>query len=119
MSHANPKQYFADARRTLASSSNGSGIEWEELPSLAGSLTQRLVQRGSWRRDVAQRHGAADSGFTSSTQFGLPWDNTAPAPLEPAPVSQPFSETLEGLASREVNEPDVFQHFFGRSAETR
>jgi hypothetical protein len=116
MSHANPKQYFVDTRRALV----GSGaIEWEELPSLAGSLAHRLVQRGSWRRDVAERHGANDSGFTASTQFGLPWDNTAPAPLYPAPVSQPFSETLEGLASREVIEPDVFQHFFGPGSKKR
>ena len=43
-----------------------------------------------------------------------PWDATRPAELEPASVSQPFREPLEGVAIREVMEPDVFRHFFGR-----
>ena len=115
MNHAQPKQYFVDQHRAVGS---GGAIEWEELPSLANSLAKRLVQRGSWRRDVAERHGANDSGFVASTQHGLPWDNTAPAQLDPAPVSMPFREALEGLATREVTEPDVFQHFFGRGADT-
>ena len=65
-------------------------IEWEELPSLAGSLAKRIV--------------AATNG---------PWDNTRPADLEAAVPSQPFREPVDGLAIREVNEPDVFRHFFG------
>ncbi|MGZ5206313.1 MAG: hypothetical protein ACXWCU_18425 [Caldimonas sp.] len=65
-------------------------IEWEELPSLAGSLAQRIV--------------AATSG---------PWDATRPAELDVAVPSQPFREPVVGVAIREVNEPDVFRHFFG------
>jgi len=41
------------------------------------------------------------------------WDATRPAELENATVSAPFRE-LKGVALREVNEPDVFRHFFGR-----
>ena len=65
-------------------------IEWEELPSLAGSLVKRLA---------AAAHG--------------PWDATRPAELEAAVPSQPFREPVNGMAIREVNEPDVFRHFFG------
>jgi hypothetical protein len=118
MSHAQPKQYFADTHRAVL---NADTIEWEELPSLAGSLSRRLVQRGSWQRDVALRRGANDSAFMNTTGYGAgygaPWDSTMPAPLDPAPMSQPFSEALVGLSTREVTEPDVFHHFFGPNAE--
>jgi len=65
-------------------------IEWEELPSLA----QRVRQ-------------------TPAGPASAPWDATRPAELEHAPASPPFRE-LKGVAIREVNEPDVFRHFFGR-----
>ena len=42
-----------------------------------------------------------------------PWDATRPAELDAAVPSQPFREPVNGLAIREVNEPDVFRHFFG------
>ena len=113
MSHLQPKQYFAATQRAVA---NADAIEWEELPSLAGSLKQRLVQRGSWQVDMTPRRGANDSAFMHSTGFASPWDNTMPAALDPVPASQPFRETLTGLATREVVEPDVFQHFFGPNA---
>jgi hypothetical protein len=116
MTHAQPKQYFAATHRAV---SNADAIEWEELPSLAGSLAKRLVQRGSWQRPVPQPRGANDSDFMHSTNVGSPWDNTMPASLDPAPVSQPFVEPIQGLATREVNEPDVFAHFFGPNAADR
>lgn len=65
-------------------------IEWEELPSLADSLAQRIV------------------AATTS-----PWDSTRPAALDMTVPSQPFREPVVGVAIREVNEPDVFRHFFG------
>ena len=70
-------------------------IEWEELPSLA----QRV------------RH--APTGPVQSGPATSPWDATRPAELERAPASPPFRE-LKGVAIREVSEPDVFRHFFGR-----
>ena len=66
-------------------------IEWEELPSLVGSLAKR----------AAAAHQA-------------PWDATRPAELDVlTPPSQPFREPVNGLSIREVLEPDVFRHFFG------
>jgi hypothetical protein len=87
MRHAPSTLHFSYAFRSLPPGA----IEWEELPSLA----QRV------------RHAPA-TGPASS-----PWDATRPAELESAPASQPFRE-LKGVAIREVNEPDVFRHFFGR-----
>lgn len=77
-------------------------IEWEELPSFADSLTQRLVIRGS--RPLAQRVEAATAPA---------WIETMAAELEVIEPSEPFRETLEGLDSREVFEPEVFRLFFG------
>jgi hypothetical protein len=68
-------------------------IEWEELPSLA----QRVRQRS-----------------TSPAPTSSPWDATRPAELERLVPSRPFREPLQGVAIREVDEPDVFRHFFGR-----
>jgi hypothetical protein len=65
-------------------------IEWEELPSLAGSLGKRIA-----------------------TATNAPWDATCPAELDTAAPSTPFREPVDGVAVREVNEPDVFRHFFG------
>jgi hypothetical protein len=115
MSHSQPKQYFASTHRAIA---NADAIEWEELPSLAGSLAKRLVQRGSWQRADSQLRGANDSDFMHSTA-GSPWDNTLPAAFDPAPVSMPFTEPLSGLSTREVHEPEVFAHIFGPNAGDR
>jgi len=108
MSYAQPKQYFAANHRAVA---NADAIEWEELPSLAGSLAQRLIRR------TPMPVRANDSTFMNSRSFASPWDNTMPAALDLAPPSQPFHEPFEGLATREVNEPGVFLHFFGAGAE--
>jgi hypothetical protein len=76
-------------------------IEWEELPSLADSLHKRLVVRGT-RHDFAE-----SSGFQAS------WDATMPASLDPVFEPEPFNETsIDGLATREVRDGDVFRHFF-------
>lgn len=96
-----PKQYFAATNRAVVSADV---IEWEELPSLA----RRVVHRG-----------ANDSEFMATSSFGTVWDATMPAEFDPVPMSQPFCERIEGLATREVNEPGVFQHFFGPHAGDR
>ncbi len=88
MRHSPSTLHFSHAFRP---SLRAGGIEWEELPSLA----QRVRPLGA---------------MASTT----PWDATRPAELEPASISQPFREPLEGVAIREVTEPDVFRHFFGR-----
>ena len=92
-------QQFLSAKRFLARSD---AIEWEELPSLADSLAERLVSDPARRRHTAQPVSV--------------WDNTMPADLLSIAPSQPYRETLSGLVTREVLEPDVFRHFFGSSA---
>ncbi|MEO6030534.1 MAG: hypothetical protein ABIP61_01320 [Burkholderiaceae bacterium] len=108
MNIAQPKQYFASTHRAVT---HGDALEWEELPSLAATLTQRLTTRGAWRRGAAARAGANEDTTPGSLS---PWDATLPVELDAIPPSQPFSESsLHGLATREVLEPGVFQHFFG------
>jgi hypothetical protein len=98
MKPATRKHPFQSAPRV---SQYTGAIEWEELPSLADSLQQRLVVRG--------RHG----DFGDSSSFGSSaWDNTMPASLEVVFEPEPFHEPIRGLSTREVREPDVFRHFF-------
>jgi hypothetical protein len=82
-------------------------IEWEELPSLVETLAQRLVILGVSRVGIAARTASAAGGSESA------WDSTRPAALEPNRLPEPFHEPFNGLAVREVREPDVFRHFFG------
>ncbi len=86
MRHAPSTLHFSHAFR---SPPPAGAIEWEELPSLAFRVRQ-----------------------TASGAANAPWDATRPAELDTTPASQPFRE-LKGVAIREVNEPDVFRHFFG------
>jgi hypothetical protein len=97
MNHTKP---FASApRRRLF---DAGSIEWEELPSLHDSLAQRMGHAGS-------RHGA---DFQNSSTFNSVWDATMPAALDPLQESGPFVESVHGLVTRELREPDVFRHFF-------
>jgi len=80
-------------------------IEWEELPSMADSLTQRQQPLG-----MARRPAVAPA---EPTHFNSAWTNTMPADLVDMAPSEPFRETLRGLVVREVHEPEVFRHFFG------
>lgn len=119
-----PKQYFAAAHRAVVDSDS---IEWEELPSLAGSLAQRLVARGALARSatgslarLANQALAAGSMEAppalapgSAWSYVAPWHETQSAPLDEVEPSPPFREMVYGLATREVHEPDVFSHFFG------
>jgi hypothetical protein len=99
---ASTLQRFSASKRFFA---HGDAIEWEELPSLADSLAERLIN------DHARRRGA---GLFDGSQVAA-WDNTMPADLLSITPTQPFNETLSGLATREVHEPEVFRHFFGAS----
>jgi hypothetical protein len=101
-------------------------LEWEELPSFADSLTQRLRPLGM-SQDPPERPATPVARATVSPlanrplsrraqeaeEFNTAWNVTMPAELDELPPPQPFSETLQGLAMREVNEPEVFRHFFG------
>ena len=114
MNPQHPRQYFASNHRAVAHGATLAGaavdaIEWEELPSLAGSLAQRLVARGTFAGAPAR----AAATFEPGSAFDTPWNSTMAASLDMLPPSQPFREALKGLATREVHEPDVFRHFFG------
>ena len=91
MRHAPSTLHFSHAfgPRGFRPSATAGAIEWEELPSLAGALHKR----------PAANHA--------------PWDATRPAELDAVPPSQPFREPVNGMAIREVHEPDIFRHFFG------
>jgi hypothetical protein len=91
-------------------------IEWEELPSLADTLAERLVVLGTRHRDALAAARVRAATFERVAASGRVWDPTRPADLEPAlAATEPFSEPLRGLAMREVREPEVFRHFFGRT----
>ena len=123
MNSTHPRQYFASNHRDVAygatfASAARDAIEWEELPSLAGSLAHRPVARGALSRAAA---GAAAT-FDAGSDGAAPWNSTLAATfdaLPSTPPSQPFREALSGLSMREVNEPDVFQHFFGSFTRSR
>ena len=152
-----PKQYFAAAHRAVA---NSDTIEWEELPSLAASLAQRLVARGALARSAtgslarlvdsaeagsastghAAAGGAAPATGHAATRaahhaaiyraseraseraperaalYVAPWQSTELGTFYELEPSAPFNEVLFGVSTREVHEPDVFQHFFGSGA---
>ena len=63
-------------------------VEWELLPSLRGALAKRRSRQPAWQ-------------------------DTQPSEMDLPQPSGPFEEVLPGLAVREVNEPDIFQIFFG------
>lgn len=113
MNIAQPKQYFASTHRAVA---HGDAIEWEELPSLASTLAQRLTTRGAWRRGATAHADVPDTTVPGSLS---PWDATLPVEFDALPPSEPFSESLSGLATREVLEPGVFRHFFGSTPRRR
>jgi hypothetical protein len=90
-------------------------IAWEELPSLVDTLSLRLITQGGLR--VVDLDLSAANSVSGALDAGprrmMTWDNTMPAELDPPVQAEPFREALQGLAMREVREPDVFRHFFG------
>ncbi len=66
-------------------------IEWEDMPSL-----HERVRRSEF-------------GPSASPA----WNATRPIGLWEAPPPTPFREVLHGLHVREIDEDEVFQHFFG------
>ena len=124
MNSTQPRQYFASNHRDVAYGATFAGaardaIEWEELPSLAGSVAHRPVARGALSRATASATVGSKTGFEAASTVAAPWNSTLAATLDalpPSPPSQPFREALSGLSMREVNEPDVFRHFFGAPA---
>ncbi len=88
MRHAPSTLHFSHAFRPAGLPG---AIEWEELPSLAARVR----------------------GRNETLASSAPWDATRPAELDTVTAPVPFREPFQGLAIREVNEPDIFRHFFG------
>jgi hypothetical protein len=75
------------------------------------------------RRHVPQGSYAIAASFVDEARARLRsepssrpvWVETMPAGLDPLQHSGPLAETnIDGLAAREIVEPDLFRHFFGR-----
>jgi hypothetical protein len=91
-------------------------IPWEDTPSMADTLSLRLLTQGGLRFVDLDLGGAASSvpgGLDPGYRQPVSWDNTMPAALDPVLPHEPFREAFQGLSMREVREPDVFRHFFG------
>ncbi len=82
----------------LAKKTPDMGIAWEAQPSL-----QHLVVRG----EVGHHEGPI-------------WAETMPAPFDAFddPITR-FREPLEGLAMRDIDEPEIFRVFFGDAEPAR
>ena len=96
--------------RSPASPAN---VEWEELPSLPGVLLRRQVPQASYAiaTELVQQ---AQARLRNAPTVGPVWVETMPAIFDPLLPSAPLADThINGLASREIMEPDVFKHFFG------
>lgn len=88
-------------------------FEWEELPSLSDVVLRRHVPTGSYTL-AAELVAEARSRLRDGPSMAPVWQETAPAALDPLQPSGPLCDTqLDGLAAREILEPDVFKHFFG------
>lgn len=79
-------------------------IEWEEMPSIAPRMVQ-MDLRPATAKPVVMR--------TQATDFNTAWGVTMPAHLEPTSQPAAFHEAIRGLVTREVDEPELFKHFFG------
>ena len=101
--NAQPQQYRSAVYRNIAALASADAIEWEELPSMAGTVAERRQM---------STDSAASRAFTPST-FGNAWCVTEHSDLRDLPEPQAFREPLRGMAVREVHEPEVFSHFFG------
>jgi hypothetical protein len=75
-------------------------IEWEGGHSMADLSDFGLIKPGSAGR-VRPIGPSVHRG----------WDPTMPAALGDTPEPL-FQETIKGLSTREVHEPDLFKHFF-------
>jgi hypothetical protein len=51
--------------------------------------------------------------LNAAKEFNTAWGVTMPAELVATPAAKPFNETIRGLVTREVDEPELFKLFFG------
>lgn len=92
------------------------GLEWEELPSMVDVVLRRHVPQASFEL-AAELVEQARARLRSEPPAAPVWIETLPAVLDPLTPSGPLAEThIDGLAAREIVEPDVFRHFFHSAA---
>lgn len=88
-------------------------LEWEELPSLSGVVLRRHVPPASYAIAAGLVEDAR-ARLRSELSHAPVWVETRPALLDPLRPSAPLADTgIDGLAAREIVEPDLFRHFFG------
>jgi hypothetical protein len=100
-------------RSSMATRAGVASVEWEELPSLPSVLLRRHVPQASYAiaSELVQQAQARLHNAPPATPV---WTETMPAIFDPLLPSAPLADThINGLASREIVEPDVFKHFFG------
>jgi len=104
-------------------------LEWEDTPSFADSLRERIQWIGSAPRSDARlaalRRLLAELGpemLADAMRLDADDDaahatahhaDTVPCELGPAVPITPFVEPIDGVAVREVRDADLFRHFFG------
>ena len=99
-----------------ASRASAASVEWEELPSLPSVRLRCQVPQASYA--IASELVKQAQARLRHEPSGAPvWTETMPAIFDPLLPSAPLADThINGLASREIMEPDVFKHFFGSTA---
>jgi hypothetical protein len=98
--------------RTASTAAIGS-VEWEEMPVMAHVVLRRHLPTASFAiADELVRE--AHARLRSEPRTAPVWTETMPAIFDPLIPSAPLADThINGLATREIIEPDVFRHFFG------
>jgi hypothetical protein len=96
------------------------GYDWEDLPSLSSVVVlHRHVPQSAYAL-AAELVEEARARRRTEPSASPVWLETMPAILDPLIPSSPLADThIEGLAAREIVEPDVFRHFFGDRARKR
>jgi hypothetical protein len=88
-------------------------VEWEELPALPHVVLRRHVPQASYAI-ASEMVREAQARLREAPRAAPVWTETLPAIFDPLQPSAPLADThIDGLASREIVEPDVFRHFFG------
>jgi hypothetical protein len=91
-------------------------VEWEELPALPQLVLRRHVPQASYAI-AHQMVREAQARLREAPPSAPVWTETMPAIFDPLVPSAPLADTpVDGLAAREIAEPDVFRHFFGAGA---
>ena len=105
---------YAPAPFRTAAPAPEAGFEWEELPSLTGVVLRRHLPPGAYEL-ASDLVAEARERLRSEPPLSPVWTETVPAVLDPLMPSEPLADTqIDGLAAREIVEPDLFRIFFGR-----